>query len=125
MAVLDASALLALLNEEAGADEVAEALDDAMMSAVNHSEVVAKLSEAGMPETIIRELLGDLGLVIVSFDVEQSYAAGVLRLTTKSSGLSLGDRACLRLAQRLALPVLTTDQAWTGLDLGIEVRLAR
>ena len=124
-AVLDASALLALLNSEPGAEKVAAVLSGAMISAVNLSEVVAKLAEVGMPEASIREALDGLALEVMPFDREQAYVAGHLRPLTRSAGLSLGDRACLGLAQRLGLPVVTTDSVWADLGLELDVQVVR
>lgn len=123
--VLDASALLALLNSEPGADLVTEALAEAAISSVNHSEVIAKLAEGGLPEPVIRQTLDGLGLEIVPFDVGQSYLAGLLRVATRPASLSLGDRACLALAQTLQLPVMTTDRSWSQLNLNVIVELIR
>ena len=124
--VLDASALLALLNQEPGAEQVAAAVaGGAAISAVNLSEVVAKLSEAGIPEAPIHEALDPLGLDIVDFDAALAYRAGLWRPLTKPAGLSLGDRACLSLARHLNLPTLTADRSWAGLPLGITVRVIR
>jgi PIN domain nuclease of toxin-antitoxin system len=123
--VLDASALLALLNREPGHDEVAEVIGDAAISAVNLSEVAAKLADRGMPGEAIREALEGLALETHDFDQELAFKAGFLHPLTRSRGLSLGDRACLALGQRLNLPVFTTDRIWGELNLGVEVRLAR
>lgn len=123
--VVDASAVLALLNAEEGADAVSAAISGAAISAVNLSEVVSKLSEAGMPESTIRHALQLLGLEVVTFDEEQAYQAGLLRLSTKDAGLSLGDRACLGLAQKLDLPALTADRTWLELSVGIDVKVIR
>jgi len=123
--VLDASALLALLQAESGSDEVARVLPRAALSSVNLSEVVARLVENGMPEAEVQEALDDLGYTIYPFDRELAFLAGHLRPATKSQGLSLGDRACLALGLRLSLPVLTADRAWKDLPLDVEVRLLR
>lgn len=123
--VLDASALLALLNAEPGAAVVEKAIPGAVVSSVNLSEAVAKLAERGMPEGVIRVALGDIGLRVVPFDEGLAYQTGMLRVSTRSAGLSLGDRACLALGRQLRLPVLTTDRAWASLDFGVEVRLIR
>lgn len=123
--VLDASALLAMLNREVGSERVAAALADAVMSSVNLSEVVAKLSDQGRAETEIRSYLNALGIVIVPFDLELAYRSGCLRSGTKSAGLSFGDRACLALAESLNIPALTSDRAWTTLNLNIQVQLIR
>ena len=124
--VLDASALLVLLKGEAGADRVIEALTEgAAMSAVNFSEVIAKLNEIGMPEEDIHEALDSLELDIVGFDTQNAYKAGMLRLVTKRAGLALGDRACLALAQQLNLPVITADRVWEGLVPGVVIQVIR
>ena len=123
--VIDASALLALLNAEPGADIVTEALPGGVISAVNLSEVIAKLCDAGMPEKAIRQALQPLGLEIVPFDEEQSYQAGLLRVATQDMGVSLGDRACLSLAKMLGVVVLTADRAWAGLSVGVTIKVIR
>jgi ribonuclease VapC len=123
--VLDASALLALLNEEPGNEVVAESIPGATISAVNLSEVVAKLVEAGMPDDAVRSALGDLGIEIRVFDGEAAYLTGALRPQTRKLGLSLGDRACVALGLQLSLPVLTADRNWKELDVGVEVQVIR
>lgn len=123
--VLDASALLALLNQEPGSQEVETTLPGAAISAVNLSEVVAKLTEAGLPEVPLRTALDGLGLEVHSFDVESAYPAGFLRAQTKQLGLSFADRACIALGLELGLPVLTTDRNWKDVDAEVEVRLIR
>lgn len=123
--VLDASAILALLNQEEGAERVALFLADAVISTVNLAEVVTRLALAGMPETAIREALAFLPLESVPFDVGQAIEVGLLAPTTRPSGLSLGDRACLVLARRLDATAVTADQAWVGIDAGVAVKLIR
>jgi PIN domain nuclease of toxin-antitoxin system len=123
--VLDASALLALLNCESGSEIVMTFLPNVVMSSVNFSEVVAKLADAGRPEIEIRSYLDALGLGIVEFDTELAYRARLLRPLTKATGLSFGDRACLALAASLNIPVLTSDRAWAGLSLTVQVELIR
>jgi ribonuclease VapC len=123
--VLDASAILTLLNNEAGARTVEELLPGAIVSAVNYAEVVTRLALLGMPEGDILEALDILGLEIVPFDKEQSFRAGTLANVTKQYGLSLGDRACLALALMKRLPAVTSDRVWQDLKAGIVVRLIR
>lgn len=123
--VLDASALLALLNREPGHEEITKVIPDAAIGTVNLSEVAAKLAESGMPGEAIRDALEGLALEIHDFSRELAFQAGLLRPLTRSRGLSLGDRACLALGQQLNLPVLTTDRVWKELDLEVEVRLVR
>ena len=124
--MLDASALLVLLKGEPGKERVIKAITDgASISAVNFSEVVGKLRDGGMPEEAIHESLDSLELDIVEFDTVLAYQAGLLRTLTKNAGLSLGDRACLALAQHLNLPVLTTDRVWKDLIPEINVQVIR
>lgn len=125
-AVLDASALLALLAAEPGSDRVARAVArGALISAVNLSEVVAKLSDGGVPQREIEEALSGLGLHVRPFDQVQAYLAGSLRSSTRSRGLSLGDRACLALGLQEALPTLTADRNWADVVTGAEVEFIR
>ena len=124
--VLDASALIALFYQEPGNDKVAEAIEDgAVLSTVNLSEVASKLNELGTPEALIQTAINVLELTIVDFNAELAYKVGLLRPITKNAGLSLGDRACLALAQYLHLPVLTTNRVWKDLIPGINVRVIR
>lgn len=124
-AVLDASAVLALLQREAGSDAVVARLAGAAISSVNLSEVVAKLADAGMPESAIRSAINPLALDVRPFDDHAAYAAGLLRPRTRSMGLSLGDRACLALGIALSRPIVTTERTWKSLKIGAEVVLAR
>ena len=125
-AVLDASAVLALLGAEPGAEVVGDAVvAGAAISAVNLSETVAKLADAGVPQAAVHQVLDALALEIVDFTAELAYAAGHLRRSTRSAGLALGDRACLALGQQVGLPVLTSDRRWSDVSLGVEVRQIR
>lgn len=123
--VLDASALLAVLRAEPGAERVEPRLENAGIGAVNLSEVVAKLIEDGVPEAQIRLAIGRLELDVHAFDGEHAYAAGILRRSTRAFGLSFGDRACLALAQRLGALALTADRSWSRLDLGVAIEVIR
>jgi ribonuclease VapC len=123
--VLDSSVILAHLGNEPGSERAAGFFGDALISAVNLSEVVAKLVERGVSLGLARAALSRYGLQVVPFDEELAERTGALRPQTKALGLSLGDRACLALAGRSALPVLTADRAWKDLDLPVEVQLLR
>jgi ribonuclease VapC len=123
--VLDASALLALLNTEPGAAAVAAVVRGASVSAVNYCEVVGKLAEAGMPQDAIRAALDGLGLRIIPFDAQHAQEAGLLRPTTRSEGLSLGDRACLVLARTMGATAWTADAVWGRVSVGVTVRVIR
>jgi ribonuclease VapC len=124
--VLDASALLALLKPEAGGQQVTAIIKEgAAISAVNFSEVVAKLQETGIPAPLIHTSLDNLQLEIVPFDRDLAYQAGLLRDQTRGYGLSFGDRACLALAQQLGVPAITADRAWARLSLDIPIHVIR
>jgi PIN domain nuclease of toxin-antitoxin system len=124
--VLDASAILALVLQEPGADRVNDAIDDgAVMLSVNVAEVVTKLHDQGMSEARIRAILSTIRAQVVPFDEELAYRAGLLRSATRAAGLSLGDRACLALAERLGAPALTSDRAWGRLQIGIQIEVLR
>jgi PIN domain nuclease of toxin-antitoxin system len=123
--VLDASALLALLNAEKGAKLVQDLLPDAIISTVNLAEVVTRLSAVGMPENDIRDALALLGLEVIPFDSEQAFQTGLLASSGREYGLSLGDRACLALARITATTAVTADRAWENLTLDVGVKLIR
>lgn len=124
--VLDASAVLAVLHGEPGADVVASALvGTAIISSVNLAEIVGKLADAGVPRRSMAEILDPLGIEVAPFDADLAYRAGMLRPLTRGKGLSLGDRACLALALERALPVLTADAIWHDLAVGVDVRPIR
>lgn len=121
--VLDASAVLAVIFEEAGADRVAEHIPGAAISAVNLAEVLAKLRDLGMPETTIEAILEELQLTIIPFDVAQAHESARLRPMTRSAGLSLGDRACLATAALRGAVALSADRAWARLSDGAGVKI--
>ncbi|AFY33772.1 PIN domain-containing protein [Calothrix sp. PCC 7507] len=123
--VVDASAVLALLNQESGSEAISQVIGNAAISAVNLSEVIAKLVEAGIPEEDIRQILFNLNLEVILFNEEQALKAGMMRPATKSMGLSFEDRACLALGIYLNQPVITTDRLWGSLNVGIEIRVVR
>ena len=103
--------------------------DGAWISAVNLAEVVTRLVDQGYDEEEAHEDLASFVLEVVPFDEELAYRAGLLRTVTRPAGLSLGDRACLALAERLDLPALTADRSWATLQLdtrlGIRVEVVR
>ena len=124
--MLDASALIAIIRQEPGREEVQSALlDGAAISTVNLSEVVAKLADEGLTEADTYAVFVPFSFVTVAFDTDLAYEAGLLRPRTRGADLSFGDRACLALARRLGVPVLTADRACQGLQLGVTVRVIR
>lgn len=121
--VLDATAVLALLNDEPGAGTVASLLPQAVISTVNLAEVVGKLAETGMPEGMIKSVLGELGLMVIPFDEDLALSTGLLRPATSDYGLSLGDRTCLALGQHLRRAVLTAERMWKTVRLDVEIQM--
>jgi ribonuclease VapC len=123
--LLDCSAILAFVLDEPGAVVVRDNLPGAAASTVNLAETVAKLVEWGAPEGAARRRIAALQINAIPFDLVQAERSGELRRVTKVLGLSLADRACLAVAQILAMPILTSDRDWAKLDIGVEVRLIR
>ena len=125
--VLDASALLCLINGEPGSDRVAAVLSSAVISAVNLAEVTSKLNELGADADMASALVAPLHLSVVPFDERTAHTTGALRTATRGQGLSLGDRACLALSASRNAPALTTDKAWAhvGELVGIPVEMLR
>ena len=126
-AVLDTSAIMAMILEESGADVAVQFADGAAVSANIIAEVATKLFERGMiPDDVERDI-SQFGFVVHSVDEAMAIAIGALRPLTKSAGLSLGDRSCLALAAKLGLPAITADKTWATIAdaIGVEVRLIR
>jgi ribonuclease VapC len=123
--VLDASALLAMLQDEPGGDLVQELLETAAISSVNWSEVTQKALDRQMEIDGLRHDLEALGLEIMPFTAVLAETTAQLRSATRKAGLSLGDRACLALAAVLDLPAITTDRIWPDLGLPLKIRVVR
>lgn len=126
-AVLDASAVLALIYREPGHERVTAALDDATISTVNYAEVVQKLTQRNHPNpTATAGRLASLGVNVAPFTASHAVRAAQLWSATRVAGLLLGDRACLALAASITDSVaLTCDQAWARLDISVHVELIR
>jgi len=124
--VLDASALLAWLREEPGAEVVEECLSGSFVSAVNLSEVMQKSLAGGVEISGLVEDLVALGISFVAFGAEQAVVAAELWPSTRPLGLSLADRACLATAVGLGLPALTADRSWAEIEWeGLSVETIR
>ncbi len=130
-AALDASALLAVVRDEEGAEIVVEAITDgAAISVVNWTEVLSTLAMSGKdPAQAAAELRKAKGssraLSIEPLTAADCVEIARLRPSTKTQGLSLADRACLALATRLGVPALTADSIWTKAETHAEVKLIR
>jgi len=125
--LLDASAVLAVILEETGADVVVEALrSSTAMSAVNAAEVAAHLHQEGWGDEEVSLVFRELGIRILPFDIDVALLSGRYRVATQSLGLRLGDRACLASACIAGIPALTADKAWEQLNLpGVDIRCIR
>jgi ribonuclease VapC len=115
--VLDASAVLALLNQEPGMDKIEGMLGESAISSVNACEVLTKLIDAGMPMDEARESFDLLGLEVVDFNKEMAERAASLRIATRKKGLSMGDRCCIALGIDLKLDVVTAEREWAKLKV--------
>lgn len=120
--LLDASALIALLNEEPGAELVREHMEDTAISAVNMAEVATSLIEIGWSGKEVAAHLSDLQIDVLEFDASAALLVGQLQQSTKQT-LSFGAWACLATARRDKLRVLTADRNWSKLKLrGLQIR---
>jgi len=122
-AVVDASVVLAWLQDEPGADEAEPMLMEGHIGAANWSEVLQKARQHGAPVDIVGRLLSSFGLTVV--DVNATDAARAAELWHLGTMLSLGDRLCLALGMRMGLPVATADSGWADLDGGPNVVIIR
>ncbi len=124
--VLDASAILALINGEPGHEKLTPSvLANAVCSTVNLAEVQAKLVSHGWPPSEAwQDAMGPIREAI-PFTEEHAKVTGTLITHTRAVGLSLGDRACIALGMALQAPVFTAEQTWKKLNLGIEIQVIR
>ena len=126
MKVFDASAALAIAFNEPGAAKAERLLEDgdAVISSVNHAEVVARLLERGLSEAETEAVCASLRLDVLPFSAAQALLSGRLRASTRALGLSLGDRCCLALAQAHGAQIVTADRPWKKLK-GFDLLLIR
>lgn len=126
--ILDASALLALINNENGADIVEPLIGNIIMSSVNVTEVAAKVYDllGNNSEDQCKLSIEPFIHSIIDFDKSLCYLAASLKAHTKHKGLSLGDRACIATALQLELPVYTADKVWADLNIpDLKLKLIR
>jgi PIN domain nuclease of toxin-antitoxin system len=124
-AVLDASAILAVIFAEPGSQIVAPLLQGALLSTVNLAEIHSTLLLRGAGAAFSWSRVMSLGCNVCFFDDEQARVTAELIAKTRPYGLSLGDRACLALAIQSKATAYTTDRAWKNLALGIDVEVIR
>ena len=125
MVVLDTSAVLAVLLEERGAENVIPHMRGADMSIVNVCEVLTKSAEHGGDVNTVERILTSYHIRVRAFRIGHALEVARLRPLTQHLGLGLGDRACLAQGTFSRMPVLTADKRWSELDLNIDIRLIR
>ena len=123
--VADASAILAALKNEPFTNVDPRSLVGVTISAVNVCEIWSKLHDDGLNDAQAHAAVSRMDLRVVPFDAAQARIAARLRSITRQAGLSLGDRACLALGDRLGCAVITADRIWASLDVGVEVLVIR
>jgi ribonuclease VapC len=123
--VLDASALLAFIRDEPGAEIAKAAMPGALICAVNVSEVIMRSTEKGFSSRLVHALLVAERIDVVAFDMDLALKTAALRAATRSRGLSFADRACLATAIREDATAVTADRSWAELDLPCPVELIR
>ena len=114
--VLDSSAVLAVLNQETGAEKALQYFPNAIISSINLAEVLTKSIERGHDITTAIQTFNLLQIEIIDFDFEQAAKVAELRPLTKHLGLSLGDRSCLALAILQNTIAVTADKDWQKLS---------
>ena len=124
--VLDASALLALIQDEPGANVIKPLLKNAVMSTINVVECLTVLQRFEMLPSEGYCLIQEIIQKIVSFEPYHIQKCAELQSVTKSKGLSLGDRACITLGLHLNLPIYTADKIWSELTVeGADIHIIR
>jgi PIN domain nuclease of toxin-antitoxin system len=127
--VLDASAVLAWILREPGAERVAALMqsETCLLCSVNAAEIVSRLADTSRPEAGLRLVISHIGARLVPFDANHATESGLLRPLTRHLGLSLGDRACLALARLSNATAVTADRPWLELatPLGIAIECVR
>jgi ribonuclease VapC len=123
--ILDASAIIAYLDEEPGSEVVEKWFAKSAASLVNVSEVIAVFVRQGYSGLEVAKELQGLIPLIVPFDWEIACLTATLISKTHTKGLSLGDRAALATALRMKTPVLTAESRWLDVSVGVDVHLIR
>ncbi len=120
----DASAILAAMKGEPGGDKIAD-YDQRIITVVNASEVVAKLLSYGMTIDDVTDSMAALSMEIEPVTAADSMRAALLDMPNRRYGLSLADRFCLAVAERMALPVLTADRSWANVVTSASILVIR
>jgi PIN domain nuclease of toxin-antitoxin system len=124
-AVLDASAILAVLHGETGFESVIPHLRGGLVSAVNFSEVLKKTVENGSDLSRTQLHLASFNLTIVPFDESHAVQAAELWPASQPYGLSMADRACISLGKLYGSIIVTADQDMSDINVGVEFEVIR
>ena len=125
IAVLDASALIAVVRRERGFEQVLPFVHDAVLGTVNLAEAIEVLGRFGNPSEFVVSVVEEYGIETAPYSEPHAVLAAELAVTTRGLGLSLGDRSCLAVAMDVGGVAVTANRAWGEVDLGIEVVLIR
>lgn len=123
--VLDTSAIIAAYNDEPGGENVKKYRDSSYLSSVNLAEAIIVFGRIDVPPVRARAFVDMLVREIVVFDEEQAELTAALHKEAKKYGLSLGDCACLALAQNRKIAVVTADKVWDKLKKHFDIILLR
>jgi ribonuclease VapC len=125
MLVIDASALLALMLEERGADVMRAAPPGSEISMINLAEVLTRLTKIGHSPDVALEKVRRMPLRIRAFRDAHALEVAKLLPLTAHLGLSFGDRACLTQGIFSAMPIITADERMSRAEVGVEIRMIR
>jgi ribonuclease VapC len=125
--VIDASAVLAVLRNEPGADNAIEKMLNGVIAAINLGEVAQVLFREGRSRDEVERTMEELGIPTIEVDADLAYSAAEMRMTALSKGLSQADCICLAFAKREGVAALTGDRKWLEVAdaLGVKVELFR
>lgn len=124
--MLNASAILAFLERDDGADCVLPHIGTAIVSAANLQEVVGELVIDGLPREAIEAIVAPLRLEVRPHDVEAAHAAGEPVTATGQHGRVPGDRTGMALGMALGAPVLTAGREWAKVGVeGLAIEMVR
>jgi ribonuclease VapC len=125
--MLDASAVLALIGNEGGAERVRPLLASSAITAINLAEVVKKLRERGVPREDVEATISDLQIPLERgpSDLPQAIQVGELAAAGRAFGLSMGDAVCLAAAAWSGRTAVTAERRWADAAPGVKILTIR
>lgn len=121
MIVLDASAVLAVLLRERGAERVQQAFASAGISAATLAEILSKAARRGIPFDEAYSAILDFGIEILPVTTLHARIAGEISRAPRELDLSLGDRLCIALAISMNCELLTSDEGMSKFLAGVPI----